>query len=214
MSSPKTFTDEFLDAYLKFGLGSMNKSDVDALVMWLLDRHGYKTEPPLSPLSNQQVSELIRTPVTKVKKLRYEAALKFGGTFTKIDDQAKARLLASLSTITFEPDGDKACLIIEDTLAKNWLQGQLKMNRQIFDHPFNTEIVRVSSDALFSVLGSIFDEKSVNTLKDEYMNAKSIEDKESKIEKLKALGMTFAKSAAGAAGKGLWALTKPLLPGP
>ena len=53
-----------------------------------------------------------------------------------------------------EPD---VSIVIEDALAKNWLQGQLKVHQQIFDHPFSAEIVRVSADGLFRVLDSTFD---------------------------------------------------------
>jgi transposase len=46
-------------------------------------------------------------------------------------------------------------LIIEDALAKNWLQGQLKASAQIFDHSFNTEIIKVSpAKALAATLTS------------------------------------------------------------
>lgn len=46
--------------------------------MYLLDRHGLDGSAPLARLGNQTVSERLRTPVAKVKRLRYEAALKFG----------------------------------------------------------------------------------------------------------------------------------------
>jgi hypothetical protein len=202
MSTDKSnlFAKEFLDAYLKLGLGSMTKSDMDALVMWLLDRHGLNGSGPLSVLSNQTISERLRTPVAKVKKLRYEAALKFG-VFTSVEDLAKTRLLHSLSTATFEPDKDKICLIIEDALVKHWLQGQLKINGQIFDHPFNTEIVRVSSDAFFNVLSSIFDKKSVDTLRTNFAAAKKLTDEKKRAEKLSKLAADFVSSAAKAAGK-------------
>ena len=52
--------------------------------------------------------------LNSIKKLRYEAALKFGG---KVEDQAKGRLLAALHLATLEPQGEKICLIIEDVLA-------------------------------------------------------------------------------------------------
>src|SRR5690606_20142893 len=202
MSTDKSnlFAKEFLDAYLKLGLGSMTKSDMDALVMWLLDRHGLNGSGPLSVLSNQTISEKLRTPVAKVKKLRYEAALKFG-VFTSVEDLAKTRLLHSLSTATFEPDKDKICLIIEDALVKHWLQGQLKINGQIFDHPFNTEIVRVSSDAFFNVLSSIFDKKSVDTLRTNFAAAKKLTDEKKRAEKLSKLASDFVSRAAKAAGK-------------
>ena len=133
-----TFESEFLENYLKLGLGSMPKSDIDALVMSLLDMYGFNGSGPLAALGNQTVSERLKTPVTKVKKLRYEAALKFGG---RVEDQARGRLLAALANGTLEPEGKKICLIIEDSLAKNWLQGQLKIYQHIFDHPFSSEII-------------------------------------------------------------------------
>ena len=48
-------------------------------------------------------------------------------------------------------------LIIKDSLAKNWLQDQLKMHQYIFHHSFNTVIVKVSVTDLFEVLNTIFD---------------------------------------------------------
>jgi hypothetical protein len=87
------FETEFLEKYLTFGPGAMPKADIDALVMPLLDRYGFDDGPTLASLSNQAVSEKLKTPVTRVKKLRYEAALKFGGD---VEQEARARLLAAL----------------------------------------------------------------------------------------------------------------------
>ena len=165
-SAKPSFESEFLDNYLKFGLGSMPKADVDALVMYLLDRHGYAGSPPLARLGNQIVSERLRTPVSKVRKLRYDAALKFGTA--RVEDEARGRLLAALALATLEPQDGKICLIIEDSLAKNWLQGQLKIHPQVFDHSFNSEIVRVSAQGLFTVLGSIFDRAELETFRTAY----------------------------------------------
>ena len=51
------FKQKFLENYLKFGLGSMPKSDIDALVMHLLDLYGVDDVGPLAIHSNQKVSE-------------------------------------------------------------------------------------------------------------------------------------------------------------
>ena len=99
------FETEFLDSYLKLGLASMPKTDIDALVMFLLDKHGLRSSGPLARLSNQQASELLKTPVAKIKKLRYEAALKFGG---RAEDQARGKLLAALANATIEMQGDRS----------------------------------------------------------------------------------------------------------
>ena len=154
----QTFESEFLENYLKVGLGGLSKKDTEALVMYLLDKYGLDDEFPLSSASNQEVSALLKTPVNKVKQLRYEAGLKYSGS---IEDQAKARLLVALSCASFELQTNKICLIIEDILAKNWLQGQLKLNNKIFDHSFNSEIIKVESDAFFLVLGQLFDSRLI-----------------------------------------------------
>ena len=194
-----TFEQEFLNNYLKFGLGSMPKSDIDALVMHLLDTYGLDGSP-LALYSNQTVSERLKTPVAKVKKLRYEAALKFGG---RPEDQAMGRLLAALSKASLEADGEKICLIIEDVLAKNWLQGQLKIHQQIFDYSFNTEIVKVSASGLFAVLGSVFDKSELEHFQQSYEAAKKKKTDQERLAAFKAAARKFAESAASAAGAGV-----------
>lgn len=199
------FEKVFLENYLKFGLGSMPKSDVDALVMHLLDVYGPNGSGPLATLSNQTVSERLKTPVSKIKKLRYEAALKFGG---RIEDQAMGRLLAALSKSSLEPDGEKICLIIEDALAKNWLQGQLKIHQHIFDHSFNTEIVKVSSTGLFQVLETVFDKVALEKFKEGYEVAKGKKKAEDRVSAFKSVALRFAEGAAKAAGAGVLAVLK------
>ena len=51
------FASDFLKNYLRFGLGSMPKSDIDALVMHLIDLYGCNGLGPTGSLGNQEVSE-------------------------------------------------------------------------------------------------------------------------------------------------------------
>jgi len=204
------FEKVFLENYLKFGLGSMPKSDTDALVMHLLDVYGPNGSGPLATLSNQTVSERLKTPVSKIKKLRYDAALKFGG---RIEDQAMGRLLAALSKASLEPDSEKIFLIIEDSLAKNWLQGQLKIHQHIFDHSFNTEIVKVASTGLFQVLETVFDKAELKTFKEGYEKAKKKKTAEDRVTAFKSVALKFAEGAAKAAGGGVVTVLKAHLGG-
>lgn len=183
----------------------MPKADVDALVMHLLDIYGLNGSPPLATYSKQTVSERLKTPVSKVKKLQYDAALKFGG---RIEDQARGRLLAALSKASLESDGEKVLLIIEDTLAKNWLQGQLKVHQHIFDYSFNTEIVKVSATGLFQVLETVFDTKEVERFKAGYEVAKKKKTTDAQVAAFKGATMKFAEGAAKAAGAGVVAALK------
>ncbi len=205
-----SFASDFLESYLKFGLGSMSKSDIDALVMALLDRYG-DGSGAMASLSNQTVSERLRTPVARVKKLRYEAALKFGG---RVEEQAMGRLLAALASATLEPQDDKVCLIIEDSLAKNWLQGQLKIHQQIFDHPFSTEIIRVSASGLFAVLDTVFDKSQLAAFKKGFDDAKRTKDAAQRVQIFKGLARKFAEGAAKAAGGGVVTVVKAHLGSP
>jgi hypothetical protein len=202
------FETEFLDSYLKLGLGSMPKTDIDALVMFLLDKHGLRSSGPLARLSNQAASELLKTPVARIKKLRYEAALKFGG---RAEDQAMGKLLAALAYATLELQGDKICLIVEDTLAKNWLQGQLKAHQQIFDHPFSAEIVRVSAEGLFRVLDSTFDKAELAALKEGHERAKQAKSASERNKLFKTVARKFAEGAAKASGAAVLAIVKEQL---
>lgn len=199
------FEQEFLENYLRFGLGSMPKSDIDALVMHLIDQHGFDGSGPMGGYSNQTTSERLKTPASKIKKLRYDAALKFGG---RIEDQAIGRLLAALSKATIEPDGEKICLIIEDSLAKNWLQGQLKIHQQIFDHSFNTEIIKVSASGLFQVLSTVFDKDELKTFSESYEKAKSKANADERKKFFKSAAKKFAEGAAKKAGEGVVAVLK------
>lgn len=199
------FEQEFLESYLKFGLGSMPKSDIDALVMHLLDRYGLDGSEALANHGNQTVSERLKTPVSRVKKLRYDAALKFGG---RIEDQAMGRLLAALSRATIEVEGEKICLVIEDSLAKNWLQGQLKIYQQIFDNSFNTEIVKVSASGLFQVLQAVFNNAELDKFMNGYEQAKKKENVEERKRFFAGVAKRFAEGAARAAGAGVVAVLK------
>jgi alpha-D-ribose 1-methylphosphonate 5-triphosphate synthase subunit PhnH len=173
--------------------------------MSLIDRYGHEGSVPLASLSNQGVSERLRTPVAKVKKLRYEAALKFG---CNVEEQAKGRLLAALAAATLEPQDEKICLVIEDLLARNWLQGQLKLHQQIFDVSFNTEIVKVSSKGLFLVLETLFDKSLLSSFKQGYEHARKAKDAATFAQLFKKLAMSFAEGAANAAGSGVIAIMK------
>lgn len=191
------FEKDFLASYLNLGLGSMPKLDIDALVMHLLDVYGHDGSPPFAQYSNQAVSELLKTPVAKVKRLRYEAALKFGG---RIEDQAKGRLLAALSRASLEPDGEKIRLIIEDSLAKNWLQGQLKIHQQIFDNSFNREILTVEADGLFHVLQTVFDDAALDEFRAGYEAAREKSTMQARRKAFGQVALKFAQGAAKAAG--------------
>lgn len=199
------FEKEFLDHYLRLGLGSMPKTDIDALVMCLLDRYGIKGSQPLGQLSNQQVSEQLRAPASRIKKLRYEAALKYG---TDVDSEARGRLLAAIGNANIEIESGRICMIVEDALAKNWLQGKLKENRQIFELSFNTEIIRVSANGLFKVLEQLFDSHELAYLRGQYDQCIKQESQEKASQLFRQAVSSFATGAGRAAGDSVFRIVQ------
>lgn len=194
------FEKDFLENYLKLGLGSMPKSDIDALVMHLLDTHGRNGSGSLAIHSNQAVSEYLKTPVKKIKKLRYDAVLKFGG---RIEDQAMGRLLAALSKASLEPDGNEVCLIIEDLLAYNWLKALLKMHNHTFDRSLDSEIIKISSADIFQVLDTVFNREVLEIFKSDYETVRKEKNEEIRVNAFQSIALSFAQGAAKAEGAGV-----------
>jgi phenylpyruvate tautomerase PptA (4-oxalocrotonate tautomerase family) len=193
-TKPDTFESEFLTHYLAQGIGGMSKKDIDALVMYLFDKYGIPGTGSLNKYPNQETSVLLKATVSKIKQLRYEAGLKYGG---RVEDKALARLLAALNAAVLDVDSKKIHLIIEDVLAKNWLQGQLKQHGLVFDHSFNAEILKVDSKGLFKLLGQFFDNKLTERFREQFEKA----TKEQKAEKLKESFVKLAKEFAAEAAK-------------
>lgn len=174
MGLPMTFKAKFLNHYLASGMGSFSKRDIDVLVMHLLDEEGdAKESQPLKGMSNQQVRLKLRTPVSKIKSLRYESALKYGGDSSALAKHAKWEMIKYLVNAKFEIEQEKVCFVIEDTLTKNWVQGVLKESGLIFDNSFNTEIIKVGIKDFCDVLRAIYGDIDVEGLVEKIKKAKT-----------------------------------------
>jgi hypothetical protein len=160
----------FLHHYLKNGIGSMSKSDVDALVMFILDSYCKDGQGRrYSMLSNADASQILRAPLSRIKKLRYEAALKYA---ENSELEAQKRFLAGLANASLEVsearENPKIHLIIEDTLAKNWIQGKLKQSKKYYDGTFNTEVVKIKPEDFFEVLEVLFDDERIKDFRESF----------------------------------------------
>ena len=178
-------------------MGSMSKSDIDSLVMYLLEKYSHNGGVPLQGYSNQTLSETLRAPVSKIKRLRYEAGLKYGG---RAEDEAKRRFINCLSAAVIDLDSKKVVLVVEDALAKHWIQGQIKSHGLVFDNPFNSEIVRVSPEGLFVVLEAVLPDADVKTFRAKYDALAKKKKSEEIVSGFSELAKSFAKGALGKVG--------------
>jgi len=187
------FKTEFLKSYLAAGLGAMSKRDIDALVISLLDEYGFDDMIPLKNLTNHQMSIKLRTPVSRIKSLRYEAALKYTGAG---EISVKENLLKIIAKSSFDVERGKVSFVIEDAFTQQWLQGLLKANNLVVDTSFNSEIVKVDSDGLCDVLAMLF---NVDTANEFRANIERLKTKQGKLTFAEAK-MEFLKGAANGLG--------------
>jgi len=210
-SSPEvTFANEFLKHYLKGGIGAMPKSDIDALIMHLLDKDASENGSPLGSFPNQIASERLRAPLARIKRLRYEGSLKFGG---RPEDEARIRFVRLLEKAALELDKKegtitKIVFVVEDILAKNWIQGQIKEHSGIFDGSFNTEIIKVDPELFFRLLRTLLPDSKIDTFEEKYEALVMKTKREELVSGFKSLISSFVK---GAAETGVAAATTALL---
>lgn len=217
ISADDTFAKEFLKHYLRGGIGSMPKADIDALVMHLLDNHASENGSPLGDYSNQIASERLRAPLARIKRLRYEGSLKFGG---RPEDEARLRFIRQLEKAGLEFDKKegtvtKIVFVVEDVLAKNWIQGQIKEHSGIFDSSFNTEIIKIDPEVFFRLLRTLLPDSEVDKFENKYKDLLKKTKRSELVSGFKGLVSSFVKGAikTGGAAATSALLTLPIIGG-
>lgn len=144
--------NELIDKYLKKGFGSMNKNDFEVAIINELLNAGWTTK------SNRTISLELRIPETKVKRLRYEAELKYGQNTEEIFKKSLEEVLAKAQ---FKADGKKLVFIVENQMLRGYLDGKLKDKGFFSDRSFNSEIVSVNAKDFIGVLNDLFIDKDI-----------------------------------------------------
>ena len=131
----------------------MTKTDIDALVMHLIEKYGLEKSGPLRDKSNKVVSELTRASISRVRRLRQEAALRYG---ERIEDEARARILAALKRASVDIEAKQVKLVIDDSLARDWLAAAIHDSGALVDGSFNRQLIRVSQSGLVTVIRELY----------------------------------------------------------
>jgi len=161
----KGFTDEFIREYLADGMGAISKHDADILVMNLLMKYG-----SIARKSNQELSLLLQIPEARIKRLRYEARLKYPPDA----DYVKQEFLFVLARSQFELDKKdetkidkmKIIFVMEDDYLRHAIQGRLKEQGMFADTSFNSEIVKIECGPLVSMIKDIYGEETAREFMD------------------------------------------------
>lgn len=129
--------EKSIKIYLKRGWGSMNKNDFEVFIfsrLLLIDKYKGK--------SNYELSIMLHIPESKIKRLRYESALKHADINTdyakKVYDLLEhAQLRANDRRIVFQT---------EDIMVKSYISSILKSNGRMLDSSFNPELIVLHLD--------------------------------------------------------------------
>ena len=136
--------------YFDRGFCSFTKNDFEVLIFQSL----LENEKDIK--SNYHYSQLLRIPVTKVKRLRYEADLKYGNILNSQKEYQEKKLQQVNNLIKAAKfkvtDKNKIQFSIEDLSLRRLLEEMLKKKGSFADSSFNTEVVTVSIDDLIIIL--------------------------------------------------------------
>lgn len=157
----KAFTEEFLKVYLANGLGSAPKREIDILVTNLLMKYGDLTKE-----SNHNLSILLQVSESTIKRLRYEAKLKYPPD----DEYIKREFLFILANSQFEAENIeetdvenlKLIFIMEDNYLRYAIQGRLKEKGMFADTSFNSEIIKISCGSLVNVIEEFYGKETAD----------------------------------------------------
>ena len=144
----------------------MSKTDLDALLLQLIQAHSNEV------ISNSEMALYLRAPVARIKRLRHEAILRFGGS--DLNALFSRRLQALVRTANFEfptlkTSGGKASetrivVVVEDEFTRSQLLGHLKKVGAHADWSFNAELLKVDPQALMKVMIDLLSAEDIERL--------------------------------------------------
>lgn len=150
---------EAIEKYIDKGFGSMNKNDFEVYIFnEIIKNNEY------SGMNDNDLSIELRIPKSKVKRLRYEAGLKYPISIGKLEDELKNCIE---NRVRIVPNTAKCFEVtIDNELVRQYADSMLKKENLFCDWSFNSEILRLSSKDFEFLLNKFCGEKKVNDFKD------------------------------------------------
>lgn len=186
-------TAQFITNYLNRGWGSMNKNDFEVYIF-----NEIITDPNYAGMNDYGLSIALSIPQSKVKRLRYEANLKYGKNNAEFYSQQFRALLQEAKPQAVN-NGKAVKFCMENKGLYLYIDNLLKQDGRFGDRSFNSELMVISMEDLVYLL-----EKTMLTEdeKNEILVKYRQETKDNSINISSAL-LEIAKAFAEGAGKGL-----------
>jgi len=156
LSDKENFSKDFIERYSKAGFGSMNKNDFEVLIFDLLRRYGN-----LKDKTNYQASILLQIPESKIKRLTYEADLKYGNINQQDITNDFFNIIANSK---LRADQNKIQFVIENKFLRTSISAKLKELGHFSDSSFNSEIISIHIDSFIDLLENYYPKKSIEQI--------------------------------------------------
>lgn len=164
--------------YVHRGFGSMTKNDFEVWIFHQL------INGELKGRTNREISIALRIPDTKVKRLRYEADLKWGSPDN--DSAYHEALVTVINKARFVREKKQILLVIEDTALLKYLDAKMKNANVAWDKSFNTENIYIDFEQYETFCKEVLTEEYNETI--QFLNENNFKDANPIVQFFKDLG--------------------------
>ncbi len=195
-------TDSFLSMYLQRGWGSMNKNDFEVYIFYcILQEDKYRD------LNDYELSVELKVPQSKIKRLRYEADLKYLQPEKEVYNEQFRKLLQMAKPQ--QKDDKYVEFVMENKGLYLYIDNLLKKDGRFGDRSFNSEMMVISIDNLTYLLTkTILSEKEKQDILSAFQKQdKSITLPMAVLEIVKAFANGLGQGITGSPTAVLWDFT-------
>lgn len=193
VSNPELFCENLIGVYLKDGLGSLTKREVDTLILYLLIKDGVYE----FPADIYKACREFKLSETRVRSLYQEVQFKY---MQYDETTAKHKFIELVERGLIEQKGKHLTFIVREPLLRQYFEEWVAAQDGFTDSSFNKNLVTVSFETFKKVLQDLVDvdfEAIKDKLVDELEPLNKAQDKESLLE---LFVREFFKSASKEAG--------------
>lgn len=141
----KEFLINEIEKYFENGFGSFNKSDFEILLFHSI------SQGEIADKTAYEVSRLLRIPIEKVKKLRYNANLKY----EEDEDLARYQQLENvMGKAVFYDNDDSISVSVSDKNLREFIQHILSQNGRAADYSNNEDMMILKYDDIEDLYGN------------------------------------------------------------
>jgi hypothetical protein len=148
-----SFLEDFLEAYIRNGYGSLPKREIDLLILrLLLEQHSkWKSTLPTA----FQLARNLRISTRRVQSLLDEIAFR---DEAKTDEWCRAQLSDTLKSAEVLKSGNGVQFQIDDGLVRNYAIAVIREGYGVVDTSFNVSVIKLSGEKFAALTIQLLDE--------------------------------------------------------